>query len=162
MLLGLLSDTHDHREHILKAKKIFADKQTDLVIHLGDYCAGPSVRVMEGMKVLGIYGNNDGDLLSIQRNFGQIGGDFRGQFTVMEIDGLKIACYHGTIAEITEALIDSKRYDIVLTGHTHDTKVETRNGVLAVNPGSAHGFEKKGSIGILDTKTRKVEIIELD
>ncbi len=162
MLLGIISDTHEHLENIGKAKKVFAERGASPVIHLGDYCAGPSVRAMEGMKVIGIYGNNDGDLLRISGNFAKIGGDFRGDFAVLEFDGLKIACYHGTVSEITESLIDSKRYDVVLSGHTHVSKVETRDGVLAINPGSAHGFDDEvARVAILDTKTKKTEVIDL-
>ncbi len=94
-------------------------------------------------------------------NFKKIGGDFRGEFAVLEFDTLKIACYHGTVPEIVNALIDCKTYDVVLYGHTHESKVETRDGVLAVNPGSVHGLEFTPSIATLDTKTRKVEVIQL-
>jgi len=161
MLLGIISDTHEHLENIEKAKRIFAEHGASPVIHLGDYCAGPSVRALEGMKIIGIYGNNDGDLPRIMGNFQKIGADFRGEFCVLELDGLKIACYHGTVQEITDALIDSGKYDIVLSGHTHEVHVETRGKVLALNPGSTHGFEKTGTIAVLDTATKNVEIIEL-
>ncbi len=161
MLLGILSDTHEHIENIEKAKKIFAERKASPVIHLGDYCAGPSVRAMEGMKIIGILGNNDGDIIRLQRNFDQIGGDLRGEFCVLEYDGLKIACYHGTEPALTEALIDCKKYDVVLFGHTHEVRHETRNGVIALNPGSAHGFEKPGTVATLDTKTKEVKIVEL-
>ncbi len=161
MLLGIISDTHEHLENLAKARKILADRGASPVIHLGDYCAGPSVRAMEGMKVIGISGNNDGDLPRIMGNFTKIGGDFRGEFAVLEFDGLTIACYHGTVPEIVNALIDCKTYDVVLYGHTHEAKVETREGVLAINPGSVHGFEFGPTCAMLDTKTKKVDIITL-
>ncbi|MSR67354.1 hypothetical protein EXS65_00805 [Candidatus Peribacteria bacterium] len=105
MLLGILSDTHERLENIEKAKKIFTERGVMQVVHLGDYCAGPSIRAMKGMKVIGILGNNDGDVLRIQKNFQEIGGEFKWAFCVLELDGLKIACYHGTERPITEALI---------------------------------------------------------
>ena len=162
MLIGVISDTHEHLENIEKAKKLFASRGASPVIHLGDYCAGPSVRAMKGMKVIGILGNNDGDPLRIQKNFQEIGAEFRWQFCVLELGGLRIACYHGTESEITESLIDSGRYDVVLSGHTHHSKVETRGNTLALNPGSAHGFEEEAPmVAILDTKTKKAEILPL-
>lgn len=161
MLLGIISDTHEHLENIEKAKKVFAERGASPVIHLGDYCAGPSVRAFAGTKIIGIYGNNDGDLLRIQGNMQKIGGDFRGAFCVLEYDGLKIACYHGTEAPITEALIDCGKYDIVLSGHTHEMHQETRGKTLALNPGSAHGFGGPATVMVLDTKTKKYEVIEL-
>jgi hypothetical protein len=162
MLLGIISDTHEHLENIEKAKLMFAEKGASSLIHLGDYCAGPSVRAFEGTKLIGISGNNDGDLLRIQGNFAKIGGDFRGEFCVLTFDGLTMACYHGTVPEIVEALIDCKKYDVVLYGHTHKVHHEMRGGVLVLNPGSAHGFDGEPStIATLDTKTKNVEIIEL-
>lgn len=162
MFLGILSDTHEHLENIGKAKKIFESRGASPVIHLGDYCAGPSVRAMEGMKVIGILGNNDGDPLRIQKCFREIGGEFRSFFCVLEFDGLKIACYHGTENEITEALVASGRYDIVLSGHTHHSSLRTVGKTLALNPGSAHGFEEEAPmIAVLDTETKMAEIVPI-
>lgn len=161
MKLGIISDTHEHIENIEKAKKLFDEKGASPIIHLGDYCAGPSVRAFKGTKIIGIYGNNDGDLLRIEKNFREIGGDFRWEFCVLEYDGLKIACYHGTVPELVEALIDCKKYDVVLYGHTHESHHEIRNGVIVLNPGSAHGFENTATVAILDTSTKTVEILEV-
>ena len=163
MLLGILSDTHEHLENIEKAKKLFSERGASPVIHLGDYCAGPSVRAMKGMKVIGILGNNDGDPLRLQKNFQEIGGsEFKWDFCVLEFDGLKVACYHGTVSEITEALILCGKYDVVLSGHTHHSSVKTVGKTLAVNPGSVHGFEEEeAKVAILDTKTKKVDLVRL-
>ena len=161
MELGIISDTHEHIENIAKAIQIFQKHGASPIVHLGDYCAGPSVRAFKGTKIIGILGNNDGDVLRLEKNFKEIGGEFRWDFCVLEFDGLKIACYHGTVPELTDALVRSKQYDIVLSGHTHESHQEIRDGVLHLNPGSAHGFEKKGTVAILDTKTKNIEIVEL-
>ncbi len=162
MLLGIISDTHDHIENIEKAKRVFEKRGASPVIHLGDYCAGPSVRAMEGMKVIGICGNNDGDLPRIMGNFQKIGGDFRGEFCVLNFDHLNIACYHGTVPDIVEALIDCKKYDVVLYGHTHKVRQETRDTTLVLNPGSAHGFDgDPATIALFDTQAKTAEIVEL-
>src|SRR3989344_7158187 len=128
MKLAIISDTHEHIDNIGKAIKVFESKSASPIIHLGDYCAGPSVRAFKGTKIIGIYGNNDGDVLRLQKNFGEIGGEFKWEFCVLEYDGLKIACYHGTVPEITEALIHCKKYDVVLFGHTHEPRLETIDG----------------------------------
>lgn len=162
MLLGILSDTHDHIEHIEKAKKLFAAKGASPLIHLGDFCSGPAVRAFKGTKLIGILGNNDGDPLSLQRNFGLIEGDFRGQFCVLEYDGKKIACYHGTVAELAEALILCGKYDVVLYGHSHQPSIKQHGKTLAINPGTVHGVESTPTVVILDTKTLKAEILSLE
>ncbi len=162
MKLAILSDTHEHIGNIAKARKVFDERGASPIIHLGDYCAGPSVRAFKGTKIIGIYGNNDGDLLRIEKNFREIGGEFKWEFCVLEFDGLKFACYHGTVPEITDALIGCKKYDVVLCGHTHEPRYETIDGVIVLNPGSVHGFENKPTVAIFDTKTKTAEIVELD
>ena len=161
MTLGIISDTHEHIIHIEKAKKLFAERRASPIIHLGDYCAGPSVRAFKGTKIIGILGNNDGDVLRLEKNFREIGGDFRWDFCVLEFDGLKIACTHGTVPEITQALIDCGTYDVVLCGHTHEPLLETHGKTLVINPGSAHGFDGKATVAILDTNKKEAEIVEL-
>ena len=54
--------------------------------------------------------------------------------------GKKIAIYHGTYAPLLENTIDSGNYDLVLTGHTHQIRVEKRGKTLVVNPGATYGF----------------------
>ncbi|MSR67353.1 hypothetical protein EXS65_00800 [Candidatus Peribacteria bacterium] len=57
-----------------------------------------------------------------------------------------------------------RKYDVVLSGHTHRSSVTTVGNTLAVNPGSVHGFEEEENnamVAILDTKTKKVEILPL-
>lgn len=162
MLLGILSDTHEHMEHIAAAKQTFLARKATHVIHLGDYCAGPSVRALEGLPLIGISGNNDGDLPRIMGNFQAIGADFRGEFCALSLGGRSIACYHGTVPEIVEALIDCQRYDVVLFGHTHSVREERRGKTLALNPGSAHGFDgDPPTVAFLETDTLQVEIVTL-
>jgi len=50
MKIGIISDSHDHWENIKKAVKIFQDRKTDLVIHLGDYVNPVSVKFLKGIK----------------------------------------------------------------------------------------------------------------
>lgn len=161
MLLGIVSDTHEHIANIEKVKTLFAKRGVEQIIHLGDYCAGPSVRAFKGTKIIGIYGNNDGDFLRIEKNFREIGGDFRWEFCVLTFDDIRFACYHGTVPEITDALIRCKTYDVVLCGHTHEPRHETIDGVIVLNPGSVHGFENKPTAAIFDTTTRKAEVVEV-
>ncbi len=164
MLYGVFSDTHDSIDNIRKAMKVFRERGVKTAIHLGDYCAGPSLRAIgeeKAVKVIGILGNNDGDYLSIQRNLQAAGGELKGQFYTFEADGAKIACYHGTVAELTDALIGCGTYNIVLYGHTHEPKEEKRGKTYALNPGSVHGFGGKATVAILDTAKCSADIVEL-
>lgn len=73
--------------------------------------------------------------------------------------------YHGTDARITEALIKSGIYDVVLSGHTHEPSKEKIGEVLALNPGTLSGFSKKrgrlkeGELAVYDSSTHAAELL---
>lgn len=162
MLIGLISDTHDHIPHLKKAIQIFKEKEVGMVLHSGDYCSPFMIPPFKGLNLKGIFGNNDGDKYLLMQKFREIDADLEGDFMKVDAGGLKIAVYHGTYAEITESLIESGRYDVVVTGHTHETINKTMGNTLVINPGSANGFAGKATIALLDTETKTAEFLELN
>lgn len=161
MKIGIISDTHDHLDHIRRAATEFRKQEVDLVIHAGDYTSPPAVKALEGLKTAGVFGNNDGEKLGIARIFEKIGGHFEGDFLKIDVDGEAIAVYHGTIPEIKEALGRCGLYRAVITGHTHMIENHLEGRTRMLNPGSAHGFDKSATIMIYDSDTDHVEVIEL-
>ncbi|MGF1669079.1 MAG: metallophosphoesterase [Balneolaceae bacterium] len=161
MLIGIISDTHDHVPHIKKAVSIFKDAGADKVIHAGDYCSPFTIHHFRYLNLHGIFGNNDGDKFLLMKKFNEIGGKLYGEFYEFEEGELKIAVYHGTYESITESLERSGKYDFVISGHTHQARLDTIGNTIAINPGSAHGFENEPMVAMLNTDTRKVEFREL-
>lgn len=162
MLVGLISDSHDHLPHIRMAVDIFKHREIELVLHAGDFCSPFTVPPFEGLNLKGVFGNNDGDHYMLIRQFNKIGAEHLGTFGDLEIDGCKLALYHGTDAPITAVLEKGGDYDIVVSGHTHQEKVEQQKGTLSINPGSAHGFNETATIALLDTESREVKMVELE
>ena len=76
--------------------------------------------------------------MGLLRNFQEIGGELLGEFGDLRLDGLRIAIYHGTSDKITEALITSQLYDLVIYGHTHKKRDDKIQNTLVLNPGCAH------------------------
>lgn len=161
MKLGLISDTHDHLDHIRRAAAIFREQEVDLVIHAGDYSSPPAVKALAGLNAAGVFGNNDGEKLGIAKAFAKIRGRFEGDFLKIDVDGEAIAVYHGTIPEITEALGRCGLYRAVISGHTHKIENHLEGQTRMLNPGSAHGFGKEATVMIYDTQTDRVNLIEL-
>ena len=98
----------------------------ELIIHSGDI---GSPEVLEGLRavapVVAVRGNND-----------------RGAWAahlppteVLEVGGVTLYVLH----DLGELDLDPSAagFDAVIAGHSHRPKVETRKGVLYVNPGSA-------------------------
>jgi len=64
--------------------------------------------------------------------------------------------------ETIEALADSGKFDIILSGHTHTTINKKHKNVLIVNPGELCGYlTNKSTFAIIDTETMNAEIIEI-
>ncbi len=161
MKIGIISDSHDHIDNIVKSIRILKNKKVDYVIHLGDYVNPNSVRACKGIRLIGIFGNNDGDKFRLMTAFHDIGGVLKGDFYEFKEDGLKFACYHGTEPQLKDALIECRKYDIVIYGHTHVCQNEMSGKTLVLNPGTVHGFEYKPTIMIFDTQTKQPEFINL-
>jgi putative phosphoesterase len=161
MKIGIMSDSHDHIENIKKSVQIFREREVDFIIHLGDIINPNSVRAMKGIRLVAIFGNNDGDRFRMIDAFNEIGGDIKGDFHDFELDELKCACYHGTEPQLKDALIECGKYDVVMYGHTHEC-VNTQSGkTLVLNPGTVNGFGDRATIMIFDSKNVSSEIIDL-
>jgi uncharacterized protein len=139
--IGIISDTHDDIESVIRAINVFNNEKVDLVIHAGDYIFPGIVQQftdLEGAKLIGVFGNNDGEKIGLYEKFSKIGADLKGEFCEIKIDGLIFGIYHGTSKDLTEAAIDSGKYDVFICGHTHIKRGEKKGRTIVLNPGTAH------------------------
>ena len=84
MKIGIISDSHDHMDNIAKSVRIFKDRGVAYVLHIGDYVNPNSVRAFQGIKLVGIFGNNDGDKFRLMTAFNAISGEIKGEFYEFE------------------------------------------------------------------------------
>lgn len=161
MKIGLISDSHDHIGNIRKAAQIFKDRGVSLVIHAGDIVSPPALEPFQGMRLAGIFGNNDGEKQGLSKMFQKLDGAFGGDFLALEEDGRAIAIYHGTVPALTEALVNCAKYNLVVTGHTHKVVNDWCGETLLLNPGSAHGFGEQATVMVIETNDLGVELVEL-
>ena len=168
MKLAVISDTHDHKDNILKAVSVMNERKVDALIHCGDYVAPFVKRWFDGLNdnikenFFGVFGNNDGERVFLVKNLGQI-CDIVGMEINKNFDGKKVYAAHMPTQNTIDAIAKSGLYDIVLTGHTHNlVNKKYDNGVLVVNPGEACGYlSGKATFAIIDTDKMIAEIIEL-
>jgi len=168
MKLAVISDTHDHKNNILKAVSIMNEKKIDALIHCGDFVAPFVRRWFDGLNkkikknFYGVYGNNDGEKIGLKSILGDI-CDIVGMEINKEFDGKKVFVAHMPTPNTIEALANSGKYDIILSGHSHTiVNKKCENGVLVVNPGEACGYLTDNStFAIIDTERMEAEIIEL-
>lgn len=161
MIIGIISDTHDHVDHISRAVEVFKREAAMHIIHAGDYCSPFTIPPFQGLNLTGVFGNNDGDHFRLQRKFRDINGLLAGEFFTSDFGGKTIAVYHGTQPAITEALELCGKYDLVISGHTHQKKINRLGKTLVLNPGTAHGFGKEATIALYDTESDEARFVQL-
>jgi putative phosphoesterase len=172
MLVGIMSDTHDHLPFVGKAVKKLIDEKVELVLHAGDYVSPFVISHFKPFKgrFIGVFGNNDGDHEFLKRRFAEFGLEIRGLFAELEIDGLRVALLHGGesggppgASELLKSLISSECYDVIVHGHVHEAKAYKKGKTLIINPGEVCGYlTEKPSIAVLDTKNLEAKIIQLE
>jgi len=167
MKIAVISDTHDHRDNILKAVSIINERKVDALIHCGDFVAPFVKRWFDKLdnnikeNFLGVFGNNDGEKIGLKNLLGQI-CKINGLEIIEEMDGKRIYVSHMPIQGTIDALASSGKFDIILSGHTHEVVNKKVNRVLIVNPGEACGYlNNKATFAIIDTDKMEAEIIEL-
>jgi putative phosphoesterase len=164
MLVGLIADTHDYLPMVDKAIKKLNDEDVGLVLHAGDYVAPfviPRFKALKA-KLIGVFGNNDGDRELLRKRFNENNFDIRGNFAEVSVDSVKIALLHGSDEELLKSLINSESFNIIVHGHTHKAEVYSKGKTLIVNPGEACGYlTGKSTIAVLNTERREAKIIQL-
>jgi len=172
MIIGIMSDTHDHLPLVDKAVKKLLDEKAEIVLHCGDYVSPfviPHFKPFKG-KFIGVFGNNDGDHEFLKRRFAEFRMEIRGIFAEVKIDNLRIALLHGGepggqpgLSELLKSLLSIKCYDVIIYGHVHEAKAYKKNKTLIINPGEVCGYlTGKPSIAVLDTRTMEARIIPLE
>ena len=150
MRIGLIADTHN----LLRPEALAALQGVDHLIHAGDI-GGPHILAdLERIAPLSVVrGNNDQDSWAdaiperLTLRFGAIALHVLHDLKQLDIDPLAAGV------------------DVVIAGHSHKPKVERRDGVLYVNPGSAgpRRFSLPISLALLELNDgqAQVELISL-
>jgi len=159
-LVGLMADTHDNKDAILRAVTVFNGRHVGLVLHAGDYIAPFNARWMSELSapMHGVFGNNDGERFGLKALFQPVGEIHRPSFA-LDWGGKRLLLMHEP--DELDALAASKCYDAIVYGHTHE--VDIRPGEpLVVNPGEACGWTTgRATVGILDLATMSVDVVDV-
>ncbi|MBF0342266.1 MAG: metallophosphoesterase [Magnetococcales bacterium] len=163
MKIGLISDSHDHLEHLERALAVFREQGVTRILHAGDFVCPATILALSGFPVSAVFGNNDGERQGLLRAFARIGGVLEGEFLELDAPGGegRVALYHGTVARFKDALIASGAYRVVITGHTHRPVNRMEGATLVLNPGTLHGFGRQATAMIYDDQTRSAQLVEL-
>lgn len=148
-LIGVISDTHG----LLRPEVFAIFRDVSLILHAGDI---GSADVLDALKtlapVIAVRGNND------------TGAWAKGipETEVAKVGPVKIYMIH----DVKTIAWDSVRNcDVVVSGHSHRPSIDKRDGVLALNPGSAGPRRFKLPISVakiwIDGKTAHAELVSI-
>jgi putative phosphoesterase len=169
MLVGVISDTHDQIENIIQVVELLNERRVELVVHCGDWVSPFTLQFYKGLMcpIKGVFGNNDGDKFRHLKRIakGELNLELEDRFLDFEIDGKRIAVFHGDYQVMVEALEKCGDFDAVFHGHDHQAKIENRGKTLSLNPGTLMkmtDYEIKGaSFAIYNTADNSAELIRI-
>jgi hypothetical protein len=148
--VGVIADTHG----LLRPEAIAALASVDLIVHAGDIGSATVLEELAAIApVLAVRGNNDRDRWAVALP----------ETVTTEVAGVRLHVIH----DLTPLRGDPATLgvDVVISGHSHQPRVERRPGLLLLNPGSAG--PRRFSLPIAVARLRlgrsgvRAEIVEL-
>jgi len=161
MKIGIISDTHDNLPKIKEAVEMFNQEKVQLVLHAGDFTSPFTSREFKNLNspLKGVFGNNDGDKLLLQKYFVGI-GEISSETYLTNLNQVSLIMLHK--GELVDSLAESQKYDLIVYGHTHRPDLRRIGKTLIINPGEGGGWlSGKSTIAILNLKTLEARILEI-
>jgi putative phosphoesterase len=162
MKIGIISDTHNRVERIVRALELLRSAGAHTVIHCGDIEDENAVAPFAGWDAHFVFGNCDWDQTNLTRAIGEINGTLHGRFGHLVIEGVKLAFLHGDDTRLLHDVIASEAYGFVFHGHTHVAGERQVGPTRVINPGALHRAAVKTCL-LLDLpsgETRQVVVEE--
>jgi putative phosphoesterase len=162
MKIAVMSDSHDHLENVERVVALAGERGAEILLHCGDICSPfviDRLAPFEG-QVHVVFGNNDGDPLTISK----IAGRFP-NVTVHHHTGI-IETEKGLVAfthypEHGKGLAATGSYALVFSGHTHIRISEVVGSTPHLNPGEVMGLLERPGFVIYDLEEGKSETVEI-
>jgi len=162
MLVGIISDSHDHMDRIRQAVRMLQEREITHVIHGGDFVAPFALwpLIDAGFHLYAVYGNNDGEIRGLRTQSEKIGGIQAGPYR-FELAGKRFMVNHYPLSD--EQLAQEKnRSDYFIYGHTHERELRRVGNLVVINPGELCGWLKgQASFAMLETETGACEFVEM-
>jgi uncharacterized protein len=148
--IGVISDTHG----LLRPQAVTALRGSSLIIHAGDVGRADILNALRKIApVVAVRGNIDRGPRTSELPTTEL----------VQLDARLLYVLH----DLNDLDLDppTAGFDVVITGHTHRPRIETKDGVLYFNPGSAgpRRFNLPISVGclVVSDEVVRAEIIEL-
>jgi uncharacterized protein len=150
--IGVISDTHG----LLRPEAVEALRGSHVIVHAGDVGREDILARLEQIApVLAVRGNVDRDAWTDRLPFSQVVG----------VDDARLFVVHDIHTANIDLASAGREYGAIISGHSHKPSIETRNGLLLLNPGSAgpRRFHLPVTLAVIDVEdgVLRPEIIDL-
>ena len=168
MKIAVLSDSHDHREHLAAAAEDAKNRGVEAILHCGDIVAPSTLHAAQpyGIPLHVIHGNNMGDTYNLARlaNKPNSGITYYGQDASIELAGRKIFIVH--YPHYARAMAATGDFDLVCNGHEHKARIDrvtASNGkkVVWLDPGTVGGVSAPATYIIGDLTEMEFEVLRV-
>lgn len=140
MKIGIISDSHKHIKNLSRVVEFLKNMNVELIIHLGDdYADVDEIGATDIVRVPGVFSDFYQDPAIPNRR-------------IENFMGWRVLLTHTVLSHENdllgdpkpEDLINNKKIDIVLYGHTHVPEIRRENNVVFINPGHLKDEDKRG------------------
>ena len=163
MKIGIISDTHDHEDHVRRAIEVFAEHKVATVLHAGDIVSPFTAKVFAEVapaKFIAVFGNNDGERIGLKNAIEGFGGEIHADAFKGIVGGKSVYMTH--VPSCLAEVVKSQMHDLVIYGHTHAADVRQMNRTLVVNPGeSTSWLASRAQVAIVDLSTMECQLVPL-
>ena len=151
MKIGILSDTHGNIPATGNAVTAFRKAGVGAIFHCGDIGSFDVLSELAGLEipVHVVLGNVDAHSNDWKFFPTDLGIYLYGRFGDIELEGKRIALLHSDDARRFHFAVASGKYDLVLTGHSHEVHDYQDGSTRCINPGTA-GRSTPGTCAVLD------------
>lgn len=163
MKVAVVSDIHENYHNLLKALEVLPTLGATRIWCLGDLMNTGIAHVLAncGLPTFCIWGNNDGDKVSIVSVAMNSGGRLQmasQTYAFVEIAGRKVFLTH--YPDLAGPMARSQEFDAVFYGHDHRKHQEVVGTCLVVNPGeiSAHKTGE-ATFAVYDPECNSVQFV---
>ncbi|MGC9398258.1 MAG: metallophosphoesterase family protein [Anaerolineae bacterium] len=136
MRLALISDTHDHFEHLESVVAYLQASGIEVVLHAGDLTSPHTLEMLRDFNLWIAQGNMDRAEALIETATDLFGAGRFAPFHDLLFDDHPIALLHGHDRQMLQGVSYAQHYDYVVCGHTHVPEDQQIQGTRRLNPGA--------------------------
>jgi len=166
MVIGVVSDTHNHLPNVSRIVEILNERGVDRVVHTGDVTQARTLEVLARLEapLHVVYGNNDlPERESLDRAAARLGVRMWEPPLHLEWAERALWVVHDPRdfhASLPRAREHGDAPHLVLHGHDHRHRLEEQGGTVVFNPGECAGHMKGyNAIGIVDLVALRCETV---